>query len=319
MLRVREFGNARTGAHFIEYGLWVYGGFVAIRREFGVVGTLAAAQGKQVGNRPACFGHAAVGPVHEHGAQRTQVLARAQLAFLVHIRQRMQRLVDVAGRRILAVENWEILDVVRFGTILAAEAHHRLAEIHDPIVGGGTRTNQVHDRELRIFFEQHRHGAGALGGLAAGASCIFRNVGADHDRLAASAIEGQVPDRSFHSVNTAQAGVLELGYLTAARNRRQAACLEGPVDHALYDDCAGGIVGARFGTEPKELDARGVDVVLVNKSHDGRCRHRVDAVIRAAHAKTAPDDFPQLGPMTAGPLAPILKPDAVRRYVGCEA
>ncbi len=257
--------------------------------------------------------------MHEYGFQRAQVLTGIETAFLVHVGEGVQRLVNVAGRRILAVEDREVLDVVRFGPVLAAETHHRFTEVHDAIVGCGAGSDEVHDRELGVLFQQHRHGACALGGLAARAPRIFRDVGADHDRLAARAVQRQVPDGPFHAIDATEAGVLELGDFAAARDRRHAARFEGLVDHALDDDRAGRIVGARFGAETQELDARGIDVVLVDQAHDGRCRHRVDAVVGSAHAETAPDDFLHLGPVTAGPLAPVLEPDAIGRHIGGKA
>ncbi len=128
-----------------------------------------------------------------------------------------------------------------------------------------------------------------------------------------------MPDSPLHAVNAAQAGVLELGNLAAARNRRYATGFERRVDHALYDDRAGGVVGTGFGAQAQELDSRGVDIVLVDKTHDGRRRHCIDAVVGPAHAEAAADDFPHLGPVTAGPLAPVLEPDAIGRHVGGEA
>ena len=277
------------------------------------------AERKQVGNRPARFGHAPVRPVHEHRLQRAQILARVQAAFLVHVRERMQRLVDVAGRRVLAVEDGKVLYVVRLGTVLPAEAHHRLAEIHDAIVRGGTGADEVDDGKFRILLQQHRHGARALRGFTTRAARILRDVRTYDDGLAAGAVEGEVPYGAFHAVNAAQAGMLEFGHFAASRDRRHAARLQCLVHHSLYDDCAGGIVGAGLGAEAQELDPRGVDVVLLDQAHDGRCRHRVDAVIRPANAETASHDFAHLRPMAAGPLAPVLEPDPIGRHVGGEA
>jgi hypothetical protein len=148
---------------------------------------------------------------------------------------------------------------------------------------------------------------------------VLRNVGTYHNSLTTGAIESQVTYGALHSVNATQAGVFELGDLATARDRRHTARLECLVDHSLDDDCAGGIVRAGLGAETQELDPPGIDIVLLDQAHDGRCCHRVYAVIRPANAKTAPDDFAYLGPMAAGPLAPVLEPHTIGRHVGGEA
>ncbi len=257
--------------------------------------------------------------MHEHGLQRPQVLAGIELAFLVHVGQRMQGLIDIAGCRILAIEYREVLNVMRLGTILATEPDHRLAEIHDPVIGRRARTDEVNDSQRGVFFEQHRDRAGALRRLATGAARILGNIGTDDDRLAAGTVQRKMANCTLHAVNTAQASMLEFRNFTAARNRRHAPRLERLVDHALDDNGAGRIVGARLGAETQELDARRIDVVLVDQAHDGGGRHRVNAVIGPAYPETAADDFADLGPVIAGPLAPVLEPHAIRRHVGSEA
>ena len=151
----------------------------------------------------------------------------------------MQRLVDVAGRRVLAVENRKVLDLVCFRAILAAEARHRLAEIHDAVIRSGPRSNQIDDRQLRIFFEQHRDGTGALGWLTRAAASVLGDIGTNDNGLATGAVEGKMTNRALHAVHAAEAGVFEFGNFAAAANRRLAAGDQRFVDHAFDDDRTG--------------------------------------------------------------------------------
>ena len=105
--------------------------------------------------------------------------------------------------------------------------------------------------------------------------------------------------RALHAVNTAKAGVLEFGHFATAGNRRFAARLEGLVDHALDDDGAGRIVSAGFCAQAEEFHPRGIDIVLIDQANDGRGCHRVDALVRAPHAETAPYNLAHLGPVFA--------------------
>src|SRR5690606_1032111 len=104
-----------------------------------------------------------------------------------------------------------------FAAILPAETQHGFAEIHDAIVGSRTGVHEIHLGELRVLFEQHRDRSRTLRRLAARAAPVFRDVGADDDRLAAFAVVSEVANRAFHAVHAAQARVLELRYFTASR------------------------------------------------------------------------------------------------------
>ena len=98
---------------FRKHGINVNAGGLAVAGEFGTPGVTTSTKGEQVGNGPTGLRHTPVGPVHEYGPQRTKVLRRIEVALLVHVGERLQGLVDVAGRRILAVKYREILNVVR--------------------------------------------------------------------------------------------------------------------------------------------------------------------------------------------------------------
>ncbi len=126
-------------------------------------------------------------------------------------------------------------------------------------------------------------------------------------------------DRALHAIDAAKAGVLELGDLAAASDGRFAARFQGPVDHAFDDDRAGRVIGARFGAQPEELDARRVDVVLLDQPHDRGRGHRVNALVGPAHAETAPDDLANLGPLVVGPVTPVLEPDSIGRNIRSKA
>ena len=136
---------------------------------------------------------------------------------------------------------------------------------------------------------------------------------------ATGTVERQVANGAFHAVHAAEAGVLEFRNLAAPRYRRHPASLERTVDHAFDDDRAGRVIGARFGAQTEEFDARRVDVVLLDEPHDRGGGHRVYALVRSPDTETAPDDFANLGPLVVSPVAPILEPHTVRWHVGGEA
>ncbi len=316
MSQLRDF---RAAEHLPVQLLRVNAGFVAIGGKLGAVFRVALAHCEQVGDGPAGLGHAPVWPVHEHGAQRAHILCGIQAAFDVHVLQCVQGLVDVAGRGVLAVEHGKVLNLVSTGSILSTKARHRLAEIDDPVVGRGARCRQVDDSQFRVFLEQHRNRACTLGRFAARSPRVFGDIGTDNDRLSAGAVKRQVPNRPFHAINAAKAGVLEFGNFTAPGDGWLAASDQGSVDHTLDDNRTCRIIGARLRAKAKKLDVPGVDVVLVDQSHDGRRCHRIDALIRPAHAEAAADDLANLRPLVVGPVTPVLQPDAIRRDVGSEA
>ena len=134
-----------------------------------------------------------------------------------------------------------------------------------------------------------------------------------------SSPQREVAQRVLQRVDAAQAGVLDLGYLAMARQRRTAARLEAFVEHAFDDDGAGGVVGARLGAEPQEANAVRVDVVVVDEPHDGRGGHRIDALRGPAHPKAVADDGAGLVPDVVRPATPRLEVYAVRRHVDGKA
>ena len=95
-----------------------------------------------------------------------------------------------------------------------------------------------------------RDGACTLGRFATAAARVLCDVGTDDNRLTASAIQRQVPNRAFHAVHTAEAGVFEFRYFTASCDGRFTAGDKGLVHHAFDDDCPGRIVGTRLGSQP---------------------------------------------------------------------
>jgi hypothetical protein len=209
--------------------------------------------------------------------------------------------------------------MMSFRAVLAAETQHGLAEVHDAIVGGRAGADQVDDGELRVLFEEHGDGARALRRFTRAAARVLGDIGADDDRLATGAVEREVADGAFHAVHAAEAGMLELGNFAAARDRLHAARDQGLVDHALDDNGARRIVGARLGAQAQEFHTCRIDVVLVDQAHDGIGRHCVHAVLRATHAEAATDNITDLRPLVSGPVAPIFQPYPVRRDVAGEA
>ena len=173
--------------------------------------------------------------------------------------------------------------------------------------------------QRRVALDEHRDGAGALRRLAGAAARVLGDVGADDDGAAVLGLEREVAQRVLQGVDAAQAGVLDLGHLAMARQRRPAARLEAFVEHAFDDDGAGGVVGARLGAEPQEADAARVDVVAIDEPHDGRGGHRVDALRGAAHPEAVADDGAGLVPDVVGPATPRLEVYAVRRHVDGKA
>ena len=130
-----------------------------------------------------------------------------------------------------------------------------------------------------------------------------------------SALEREIAQRVLQRVDTAQARVLDLRNLALTRERRQASGEQALVEHALHDDGAGRIVGARFRAEPEEADALRIDVVALDEPHDRRGGHRVDALRRPAHPKAVADDGPGLVPGGIGPIAPRFEIDSIWRDV----
>ena len=126
-------------------------------------------------------------------------------------------------------------------------------------------------------------------------------------------------DRTLHSVDATETGVLELRNLAASRDRRFAARDERLVDHAFDDDRPRRVIGAGLGSQPEELHAGRVDVVLFDETNDGGRRHCVNAVMRSPDTKTAPDNLADLGPLVVGPATPVFQPHTVRRDVSGEA
>src|SRR5690606_15059172 len=85
--------------------------------------------------------------------------------------------------------------------------------------------------------------------------------------------------------------------------------------HAFDDDGTGRVVGARFRAEPQEADAVRVDTVALDQAHDGRGRHRIDALGGPAQPEAMTHDGPRPVPRVVGPAAPLLEIDSVGRHV----
>src|SRR5690606_5812688 len=117
------------------------------------------------------------------------------------------------------------------------------------------------------------------------------------------------------AVNAAETCVFEFGHLAAAGDGRFSLRLQGTVHHALHDDRPGGVVGTGLGAEPQEFTAQRVDVVLLYEPHYRRRRQRIDAVVRTAYAKAAPDDLADFRPVVARPFAPVVEPHAIGRHI----
>ena len=256
--------------------------------------------------------------MHEDRRELAVVVRRLAAHAPRHVVQRMQRLVEIAGRRVLAVEDRQVLEVA---VQLAADdvAQHGLAEIDGAIRRRAADVLEMDVEQRRIALDEHRDGAGALRRLAGAAARVLGDVGADDDRAAILGLEGQVAQRVLQRVDAAQARVLDLGDLAMARQRRAAARLQALVEHAFDDDGAGGVVGARLGAEPQEPDPVGVDVVAVDEPHDGRGGHRIDALRGAAHPEAMADDGAGLVPNVVGPATPRLEVYAVRWHVDGKA
>ncbi len=109
--------------------------------------------------------------------------------------------------------------------------------------------------------------------------------------------------------------MLELGDLAVPGDARPTEPLERLVDHALDDDRARGVVGARLGSEPQKADLAGVNVVVDDEAQDRVGGHGVDVLVGSAHPKAAADDRADLVPRCTGPAAPVLEADAVARHV----
>src|SRR5690606_16987504 len=89
--------------------------------------------------------------------------------------------------------------------------------------------------------------------------------------------------------------------------------------HALDDDRAGRVIGARFRAETQEADAARVDLVALDEPHHGRRGHRVDALLGTAHPEAAADDRPGFLPRLVRPPAPFLEVDPIGRHVHRES
>ena len=203
-----------------------------------------------------------------------------------------------------------------FTPVLSTEAQHRFAKIHDAIVGGRSGANQVDFSKFGIFLKQHCNCAGTLGRFAAAAASVFRDVSANNNRLATGTIQGQVAQRTLHAIHTAEASMLEFRHFAASGYRCLSLGHQGAIDHAFDNNRAGRIIRTGFRSEAKKFDPRRINVVLVNKAHNGGCRHRINALVRTPQPKTAPNNFACFRPLIARPLAPILEPYPKRWYVG---
>ena len=167
----------------------------------------------------------------------------------------MQGFIDVAGGRVLAIEDGKVLHLMTFAPVLSAETQHGLAKIHDAIVGRCAGTAQIDTREFRVLFEQHGNCAGALRWFTTAAARIFGDISADNDSLTSCAVEREVPERTFHAIDAAQAGMFELRDFTATGNRCYALLDQCAIDHPFDNDRARGIIRAGFGAKAQKLDA----------------------------------------------------------------
>jgi hypothetical protein len=140
--------------------------------------------------------------VHENRGELAVVIRRLAPHAPRHVVQRVQRLVEITGRRVLAVEHRQVLEVA---VQLAADdvAQHRLAEIDGAIRRRAADVLEVDLQQARIALDEHCDGAGALRRLAGAAARILRDVGADDDRTAVVGLEGEITQRVLQGIDAA--------------------------------------------------------------------------------------------------------------------
>ena len=252
--------------------------------------------------------------MHEDAIDLAEVVDRAALALGEHRRHGVMGRVDVAARRVAAVEHREVLHLAVVARRLA-EPREGLAEVHRAVVGVAPARGEIHLEKPRVAVDEHRHGAGALRRLPRAPERVLRDVGGDDDRLPARAVRGEVAQRGLEPIDTRKAGVLELGHLAVAGQERHALRGERVVDHALDDDGARRIVAARLGAEGEHADPLRVELVVLDEAQHGVRGERVDALGGPAHPEAAPDDAPRLLPGLVVPGTPVLQRDAVRGQI----
>jgi hypothetical protein len=173
--------------------------------------------------------------------------------------------------------------------------------------------------QLGLLGHEQRDRACALRLLAGAAALVFRDVRTHDDTHTVTSVTRCVTDSGFERVHAAQARVLELGHFHVPRQARTTERLETTVHHAAHDDRARGVVGARLSAQTEEPDLRGVDVVVLDQTNHGVCRHRVDVLVATGHPKAPTDDRLDLVPGIAGPTAPVFQAHAQTRHVDAHA